>query len=287
MKYHIIFNPTAKSGKAKPVLDKVCKRLTQAGKEFEIHETITKGHAKGLAETLSKTVEELIIIGGDGTVHEVLNGITDPQKVRIAIIPAGTGNDFCSGVGISFDPDSAMAAVLRGDAKPTDYIDFSGRRCLNVGGMGMDVAVLERVSRGNMKGKIKYLWSLISTMFTFKGQQVRLSVNGKVYTEKALFVAVCNGSQFGGGIRICPGAEVADGKLEVVLVRQLGFFGIIRAFISLMRGKILSFPETQHFYCEAAEILPDSASTIQLDGELYENCRVLDAKIMHGLKIYR
>ena len=287
MKYHIIFNPMAQSGKSKTVLDKVCQRLEQENREYEVHQTLGRGHAMLLAEQISQFAEEIIVIGGDGTLHEVLNGIVNPQAVRLALLPAGTGNDFCTGVHIPNDPDEVITKVLNGQTQPTDYIDFSGKRCLNVGGMGMDVDVLERVSRGKMKGKIKYLWSLLSSMFTFKGYQIRLSVNGKVYNENALFVAVCNGSQFGGGIRICPSAKADDGKLEVVLVKKLGFFGIVRAFIALLRGKILSFPDTQHFLCEQAEILPDVERTVQMDGELYEGYRVLDAKIMHGLNIYR
>lgn len=287
MKHHIIYNPTAKNGGSRFALDKVCARLREAGREYELYETLYRGHARAIAESLPDDAEELVVIGGDGTFHEVLNGLKDPQKVRMVLIPAGTGNDFCTAAGISFDPDTAMAPVLRGDVKPVDYIDFSGRRCLNVGGMGMDVAVLERCARGNIKGKIKYLWSLIVSLFTFRGYDVRLSVNGTVYNEKALFAAVCNGDRIGGGIRICPNASVEDGKLEVVLVRQMSFLGMLCTFMALMRGKILSSKDTLHFYCDEAEIFPDRARTVQLDGELYTDCRVLDAKIVHGLQIYR
>ncbi len=287
MKYHIIYNPTAKSGKSKAAFDRVIARLQEAEKEFEVHETLFKGHAEVLASELGVGEKEIIVIGGDGTVHEVLNGIVSPESARLAIIPAGTGNDFCVAAGIPEDTDLIMDKVLKGETKGTDYIDFAGRRCMNVGGLGMDVDVLERVMRGRTHGKLKYLRSLLVSIFAFKGYEVKISVNGEVHTEKALFAAVCNGSQIGGGIKICPGAKIDDGKLEVVLVKRLGFFGIIKTFIALMQGKILTCPVTKHFYCEAAEILPDAARTIQLDGELYHDYRVLDAKIQRGLKIYR
>ena len=287
MKHHIIYNPAAQGGGSRAVLDKVCARLKEAGREYEVHETMYRGHARDIAAGLPAGEEELIVVGGDGTFHEVLNGLAAPEKMRIALIPAGTGNDFCVAADSSFDPDAAMAPVLRGDVKPVDYIDFSGKRCLNAGGMGMDVDVLERCARGSAKGRLKYLRSLIASLFAFRGCDVRLSVNGKVYSEKALLAAVCNGDRIGGGIRICPQAKVDDGKLEVVLVPQLKFSGMVRAFIALMRGKILSFPQTLHFYCEEAEIFPDRARTVQLDGELYKDCRVLDAKVVHGLQIYR
>ena len=287
MKHHIIYNPTAKSGASRSVMEKVCARLREAGREYEVYETLYRGHARAIAESLPPDARELIVVGGDGTFHEVLNGLQNPLDVRMVLIPAGTGNDFCAAAGISFDPDTAMAPLLRGDVKPVDYIEFSGRRCLNVGGLGMDVDVLERCARGSIKGRVKYLWSLIVSLFSFRGCNVRLSVNGKVYNEKALFAAVCNGDRIGGGIRICPDASVDDGKLEVVLVRQMNFLGMLRAFVALMQGKILSAGDTLHFYCDEAEILPDRARTVQLDGELYADCRVLDAKIVRGLQIYR
>ena len=80
MKYHIIFNPMAQSGKSKTVLDKVCQRLEQENREYEVHQTLGRGHAMLLAEQISQFAEEIIVIGGDGTLHEVLNGIVNPKR---------------------------------------------------------------------------------------------------------------------------------------------------------------------------------------------------------------
>ncbi len=285
--YHVIFNPKAKNGKSKSILDKVCLHLKRAGKEYEVHETVFRGQAEEIVANLPVDAEELIVIGGDGTAHEVLNGLREPEKMKIALIPAGTGNDFCAGANIPTDVDKLMSIVLRGETKNTDYIEFNGRRCLNVGGLGMDVDVLERCNRGKMTGKIKYFLSLLASIFSFKGYQVRLSVNGEVITQKALFVAICNGDRFGGGINICPDAKVDDKKLEVVLVPAMGFFGIISTFIKLVTGKIFKAKNTLHYFCEQAEIVPDSPKTVQFDGELYENYRVLEGKIKSGLRFYR
>lgn len=287
MRYHIIFNPTAQNGKSREILEQITACLEEAGVEYEVHETLYVGHAEEIAREYSVENRDIIVVGGDGTFHEVLNGLENPQETRLTLVPAGTGNDFATALKIPFDPEKIVALTLKGNPKETDYMEAMNRRCLNVGGLGMDVDVLERVSRGRMKGKVKYLFSLLSSMFAFKGYRMRVSVNGKVLDKNALFAAVCNGSLFGGGICICPGAQADDGKLELVLVEQMNFFGIIRAFISLMCGKILRFKKTTHLYCESVTILPESAKTVQLDGELYEGRRTLDFNIKRGLKIYR
>lgn len=287
MSYHIIFNPTAQNGKSGDKLERVVACLRAAGAEYEVHETAYKGHAESIAREYSEENKDIIVVGGDGTIHEVLNGLLDPQEIRLTIVPAGTGNDFATAAKIPFDPDMVMALTLNGEPKETDYMETAQRRCLNVGGLGMDVEVLERCARGSLKGKVKYLISLLTCLFTFRGYRIRVSVNGEILDRNALFAAICNGSQIGGGIRICPDAEIDDGKLELVLVRQMNIFGIIRAFISLMRGKILTFKKTEHFYCDSVKILPDSPKTVQLDGELYDGNRTMEVDIARGLKIYR
>ncbi|MBP5242080.1 MAG: diacylglycerol kinase family lipid kinase, partial [Clostridia bacterium] len=288
--YHVIYNPTAQAGNNRHILERVEARLKEVNAKYELHPTSYAGHAEALAREYTNTADmgasdfaEIIVIGGDGTIHEVLNGLCDPARVRLAIVPAGTGNDFVAAAGIPQSVEKVMDIVLQRRAKNTDYIVTGDRRCMNVGGLGMDVEVVERVAQGTMKGRIKYLLSLISCVFTFKGYRMQIEMNGETREVNALFAAVCNGSQFGGGIRICPGAKVDDGKLELIVVPQMGFFGIIRAFASLMAGKILKFPTTEHYYCDSVKIIPDKVRTVQLDGELYAANAVFDCKVASGL----
>lgn len=285
--HYIIFNPKAKNGRSEKICAKVRGMLEEAGRRYVLLETERRGHATALAAELPDDAEELIVIGGDGTFHEVLNGLKAPEKMRIAFIAGGTGNDFCAGAGISEDPERILSLVLKGAAKETDYIAFGEKRCLNVGGLGMDVDVLERCARGRLHGRIKYLCSLVVSVLTFRGYDMTLYVNGEERKRRALFTAVCNGDRIGGGIRICPHADPEDGKLEVVMVPQMGFFRMVRAFLSLMRGRILSFPETEHDYCDAVRITTEIPRTVQMDGELYGGYTDVKAEIRRGLKIYR
>lgn len=286
--YHIIANPTAGSKKVVRMLKKVRKILDERGVEYTVHATTHKGEGREIAEELTKEDGvEIIALGGDGTVHEVLNGIRDVTKCRFGIIPSGTGNDFAATAKLPYDAEKALDVILNGEVKDTDYLTVGGKRCMNVSGMGIDVDVLVRCSKGKQAGKIKYLRNLIVSFFKYKGNEVTVECEGETFTQKSLVVVACNGKKFGGGIPICPVAELEDGKMDVIAVECLkSRWDILRAFILLMRGKIMTYPHKRYFKTERVKITPSKPEVVNLDGELYENLE-FDAKICHGLKMYR
>ena len=101
-----------------------------------------------------------------------------------------------------------------------------------------------------------------------------------------LICAVCNGSVFGGGIKICPVADPTDDQLDVVVVDCIGsVFAIIKAFITLMKGKVLEYPLTTYFKTDKVTFVPEGKCPIQLDGEVYQNHK-FEAKLCKGLKFY-
>lgn len=287
-KYHIISNPAAGKTKAKKNLELIENVFRNNGAEFQTHLSECERDATRIVKELTTAGEtEIIAHGGDGTLHEVLNGIVDPTLCNLGLIPSGTGNDFAEKIALPSDPIKAAELILRGNTKPTDYLDVNGVRCMNVAGIGMDVDVLERCKTGKLKGKIKYLLSLVQSLFAFKGIKVQIESEGVLEERDVLIAAACNGSQFGGGIRICPTADVADRKLNAVIVDCIGGkMKIIKAFLQLMKGKILEYPLTKHFLCEKLKFIPKQPCTVQLDGELYKNL-TFDVSVHGGLKFYR
>lgn len=285
--YHIIMNPVAGKKKALKNLRIVEDILNERGIAYEVHRSCAVRDAESIAFDLTQRGEnELIVLGGDGTLHEVLNGLSDPAACKIGLIPSGTGNDFAEKQGIPLDTEKALLRILDGEAKPVDYLEVSGIRCMNVAGLGIDVDVLERCQRGKLKGKIKYLISLIKSLFAFKGYRVRIECGGRVETHDVLICAACNGTQFGGGIKICPPAETDDGKLDVVAVDCIGGkWKIVKAFIQLMKGKIIEYPLTTYFRADSVKFIPETPCTVQLDGELYKE-HGFEAKLCKGLRFY-
>lgn len=287
--YHIIANPVAGKKKARKNLIAVEKVFKERGVEYEVWFSGAAHDAEDIARKLTEKGEtDIIVLGGDGTLHEVLNGLVDPARCRLGLVPSGTGNDFAEKLGLPFDPAKAAELILSGAAKDTDYIQIGDRRSMNVAGVGIDVDVLQRCQRGRMKGKLKYLISLIQSLMSFKGYRVEIETEqGEIFEREVLISAVCNGDRFGGGIKICPAAEVDDGKLSVVIVDCIGGVGkIIGAFMQLMKGKILSYPATTHFLCEKVRFRPQVECAAQLDGELYTEYD-FTAEIKRGLKFFR
>ncbi|MBQ7770181.1 MAG: diacylglycerol kinase family lipid kinase [Clostridia bacterium] len=285
---HIIVNPV--SGKKRGVknLRIVEALLKEAQIEYEVHTTTVVGEAEKIVRELTERGEnDIIVLGGDGTLHEVLNGISNPAQCRLALIPSGTGNDFAEKLGIPLKAAEAVKLFLKKDPKEIDYLQVGNRRCMNVAGLGMDVEVLERCQRGKMRGKLKYFISLLKTFFVFKGYAIVVrKEDGTEEKHDALLAAVCNGSQFGGGIPICPPAEVNDGLMNVMIVDHIkGKWKLVKALLTLMKGKLPQYERTTHFLCESVRFEPLVPCTVQLDGELYPNL-LFDVKIGKGLKMY-
>ena len=287
-KWFVVVNPISGSGKGLDDFPLISKLLRDNNIKCEAVFTEHKHHATELTVwAINEGFRHIIVVGGDGTLHEVLNGLVDPTACHLGLIPSGTGNDFAEHIGLSLDAEKATNLILSTQPKDTDFLDVGGRRCMNVTGFGIDVDVLERCQRGKFKGKMKYLLSLVQGLFKFKGCKIEVQSGDYVKTHNALIATACNGSQFGGGIKICPCAESDDKKLNAVIVDFIdGKLKIIKAFIQLMKGKILEYPATTHFLCDRLRAIPETPCTVQLDGELYKDV-IFDVQIKSGLKFYR
>lgn len=282
---NFIVNPNTKRlGK---LLEEVAARLDREHIAFDVLSGTSKEETRAIAGRLSESGPcTIVAVGGDGTLNDVVSGITVPENVELGIIPMGTGNDFAAAAGIP-SGIAALDLILGGTSKYTDFIDCGENKSLNIAGLGIDVDILERCYR--MKGgkRSKYFRSLLASLVGYKGQKIEVTVGGERFTETAFIAAVCNGSQFGGGIRICPPAEIGDGKLDLVVISCPKRSKILLELIRLMRGKILTRPIARHILCEEARIVQTEGKTVQFDGELFAS-RVLDARIVSGkLRIFR
>ncbi len=284
---HFIVNPHAKN--AKKVLPALKGRLAEADAEYDLFEGESREEAIAHVRALSEAGErQFVAVGGDGTLNDIVNALTTLEGVELGLIPAGTGNDFAEAAGIPFG-EKALDLILSGEAKETDYLDCGTHRSLNIAGLGIDVDVLERcyrMKRGSDKGK--YFRALLSSLFRYKGQRVKVTVDGeRVWEHTAFIVAACNGRQFGGGIPIDPLAKVDDGKIDLLLISLPKRWKIPFYLVKLMHGKAPDLPITERVLCDEAVIEQTDGEYIQLDGELLP-AKVLTCRVVHGaLKIFR
>lgn len=273
----IIANPLSGKNKGKEVLEQVQVFLNKKKIPFSVHITKEAGHGTQLAQKLcAEGAKTIIALGGDGTFHEVLNGM-DFTKSRMGLIPAGRGNDYADGTGISRDPCQALEAIINGNLADYDYIQVGQKRCLNVGGTGLDVAVLQHTAKSN--NSVTYTTSLIHCLLNYKPYKIQVELNGKTLDYSCVMAAVCNGSQFGGNIKLCPPAKNNDGLMNLIIIEKPPKIPTIFVMPCFVKGKHMNKPYVKHCLCESVKII--TPAPIQLDGEIYYDIP-FEAKIVKG-----
>ena len=286
---HFIYNPTAGSGRAEAVASRVGTLLESRGVPFVMHPTGGRGDGATVARALSgEGAEDIVVMGGDGTLNEVLNGLTDPARPRLGLIPCGSGNDFAAAAGIPRDPAAALALILDGEAKPTDYMECAGVRGINAIGTGIDVDILRRYARmKRLKGSAAYFAALVISLIRYRPYVFEEADGDGVRPHRAFIACAGNGVSIGGGIPICPRARIDDGLLEVVIVDDIKKPAIPFALFRLMRRRVLELKTTRYRRQSALRVRADVPMPIQIDGEIYENLP-FDVRIVPGgLKMYR
>lgn len=232
---YFIVNHTSATGKCRNVLKKVTARLSEKGTEYKLYQTKYKGHASEIAEKLSKLSDEkitLVVIGGDGTINEVLNGITDFEKVRLGIIPAGSGNDFARGIKVDTDINELVDKLINNhSADNTKKVDL-GRVCFEdkgsrlfgiSSGVGMDAIVCKEVTGSRIKsllnklhlGKLSYLFMTVYTLFSMETTDIIIDFGKEKKTiNDVIYCVGMNLRAEGGGVPMAPDALPDDGMLS-------------------------------------------------------------------------
>ncbi|MCD7729635.1 MAG: YegS/Rv2252/BmrU family lipid kinase [Clostridia bacterium] len=260
-----------------------------AGKECALHSTYHKGHAREIAEELTSSGEDctIVVMGGDGTLHEVLNGIKDFEHCCLGLIPAGTGNDFAAAAKIPEDVKYAAQIIAYKLPRKIDYIELEdGLKSINAVGMGIDVDVLKRTYAKNTGKKITYLTSLIHCLFHFKSYNYSIEYDGKQENHFGLIAAIGNGRQIGGGIKLFPEAVLDDGYMNLLMVDYISGWKTVKAFIKLMLGKINKIKEVTEVKVKKARLTVDVPCSIQAEGEIYDRLEINVHIVEKGLKFY-
>lgn len=283
---NVIVNPHIR--KMDGLVAEIVRRLTSRGVVHRIFYPAKQGAAREFSQCLTRSGErEIVAVGGDGTLNEVLSGLADPASVTLGLIPAGTGNDFAAAANIPCGV-RALDLILDGESLETDYLECGGHRSMNIAGMGIDVEILRRcaaMKHGTRKSK--YFFSLVATLFRYRGTRLRVTADGETREYNAMIAAACNGTRLGGGIPLCPPAKIDDGLLDLVVVDCPPCRKLLPELIRLMRGKLLEQPIAHHILCKEARIEAAEGGAVQYDGEIFEG-GVLDARIVSGkLRMYR
>lgn len=289
--YHVIVNGINLDKKRELQIQKVRQVFDKAGKQAEILVTDHAGHAKEIAARLTKGGEyaDLVAMGGDGTLHEVLNGIECVENCTLGLIPEGTGNDFAAAADIPLDPVAAAENIIFRAPSPIDYIELAnGLRSINAVGTGIDVEVLKRVYARPDKKKSRYFYNFLKALRRYKYTAFTVSWDGGEEREfYGMLACLGNGRQIGGGIKLFPEAELDDGFIDLVAVDYVSPIRTAVAFLKLVAGKVRKIKEVTYVKCKSVKFTPkDGMPTVQAEGELYDNTPLEARIVAGGLKFY-
>ncbi|MFW9997320.1 MAG: diacylglycerol/lipid kinase family protein, partial [Candidatus Odinarchaeota archaeon] len=274
----LVINPVAAGGRVETIWREQIKPLMDSyDLEYDFEFTSSPQHAIEIARTrVNEGYKIICSVGGDGTANEVLNGILKADKAAIfSAIPAGTGNDIPTVYGIpEEDLEAAVQCLVRGQDKTFDvgYCETADRYFVGVASMGFDAKVADRTNKGSkrLSRTRSYQLALVKTLLKFKPYDLLIRIDGEQTVEgQRMLLAIGNGKRYGGGMHICPDAEVTDGKFAVTTLRKISRITLLRFFPTVYDGNHLAHGSVETF--EGGSIHVDSPKKqclYQIDGEI-------------------
>ena len=279
--WYVIINPTSGNGSAKKKWPKIKTLLTQYNFEFEFAYTEFDKHSKELAQKAIKNgFKNIICIGGDGTLHNIVNGIfnqsfSNPSDITIGIIPIGTGNDWIKTHNIPKHIESSIKIIKKGfianqDLGKIEFQNYNGSPVFfnNSAGVGFDGYVVSYVNKYKYLGALSYLIGAIACMFSFKN--FNATINTNEFSVKTLMITIGLCKYSGGGMQLTNNPSPFDGLFDISMVNNFHSIDIIKNIISLFNGKIDRIEKVKCFKTRGIKIEfdIDNLPLIQADGEL-------------------
>ena len=301
-KVKLILNPIADMGRAWKVAGDLRPIVAEYG-NADWSGTVYPGHASELARQAGEAGYDMVVaVGGDGTVHEVINGLMQtPARKRpiLGVVPVGSGNDFAHMAGISLEPSAALWNALRGEPKTIDIgllEDEHGRTEYfdNTLGIGFDAVVTIRSHKlPVVRGFLMYLTAVIQTiMLNFDPMGLHVETDEETWDLPTLMLTLCNGPREGGGFLVAPEAQPDDGLLHYATIRKVSRLMMFRLIPEVMNGTHGRFKQVRMGTCKKLTLTSDRPLYIHVDGEVYSgfgtNIRRLSVEVIpNALKVVR
>ena len=246
----LVVNPSSGKGRALELLPAVAGELRDGGLELSILLSRDFAEARAMVDhAVAEGVDVLAVMGGDGMMHLGVNMVAaahqaGDRRTTLGVIPAGTGNDLCRGVGL--DPNDALAAARVIAAGRTREIDLTLVGDTFVGTVlatGFDALVNRRANEMVWpRGSSRYTLATLAELRVFEPLHYRLTLDGEVRQQRAMLIAVGNTGYYGGGMHICPQADPFDGWLDVTIIHPVGRLTLLRLLPEMFSGRFARDP---------------------------------------------
>jgi diacylglycerol kinase (ATP) len=262
---HLLTNPRAGSGSASTLGPVVAEALRQLGSNVvPVAAANVETARRSLSQVVAAGCERVVVVGGDGLVNLATQIVARTPTV-LGIIPAGSGNDFATAIGLTGRDTPAAAARALSDPVEIDAIAVSdGSWIASVAVIGFAADVNARAEGMHRRGSLRYTMATLAELPRLNTRRVELDLDGVSRRVDTTFVAVANTGRFGGGMTICPNADPTDGLLDVAVVGDIGRLALLRVFPRVYRGTHVRDRRVQMLRAAAVTL---SASGMHLRGD--------------------
>ncbi len=302
----VIYNPIAGRGRVKNHWPLVQQALINAGVEFDVAATSAPLDAMNVAEKAATKYSTVVAVGGDGTVHEVVNGLlrasSEGETIALGVVPLGNGDDFAKMIppqttigGKVFDWHLAIKKINKGQTKLFDVARMSGDQSrsdqdnqpqyfMN----GMDIGFGAQAALNFTKvpsfltGMTAYLAAIMKTLIDYRIPKIRIQIDDQeAFEQSTTMTAITNGRCFGSGFWVCPEAQVDDGLLDVMVTQSVGRLKILRLIPKIMKGTHVNEPILKNYKARRVDIKSQRPFVVEADGEIpYPQTRNLEVQIL-------
>lgn len=267
----LIYNPTSGREILKRNLPEILEKLEVAGYEASCHATTAEGDAiKAAKIAVERKYDVVIAAGGDGTIHEVVNGLAEQEyRPQLGIIPAGTTNDFARALQIPRDIGAAVDIIIKGETIPVDIGRMNEKYFINIAGGGRITELTYEVPSKlkTVLGQLAYYLKGIEMLPSIKPSDVRIEYDGKLFEGEAMLFLVGLTNSIGGFEKIAPDSSINDGLFSLLILKKINLADFVRVATLALRGEHVNDPSV--IYTQANRIKVQAAEKVQLnlDGE--------------------
>ena len=287
-KISFLVNPISGNTKKDDLLKFIHAELQGKELEFEFLFTNAHGNYDDVVDRIaSDGITDIVMIGGDGTVNQVVNALRD-QPVQFGIIPLGSGNGLALAAGIPKKPHEAISLILRGEAKPVDAFTVNDQFSCMLSGIGFDAQVAHDFSTKASRGLMTYTQQSLINYFKAQPYQFEIVLENFSFFTDAYFISIANGNQFGNNVTIAPKANLNDGLLDVVVVQKMNKAKMPFAVLKQIRGnnKLMDLVENMgknnvlYFQTNTLNIRNPKYAPFHIDGEPTETAAEFHIKVI-------
>lgn len=269
MKKKILFiiNPVAGVKRKDKIPRYINKYLDHNKFSYDVIYTEARGHATEIARKAAEdNIDVVCVAGGDGSVNEVATGLIG-KKTALAIIPGGSGNGLARHLGYSINVRSTLQIINEYYVRNIDVCKVNDHYFFSLIGIGFDAYAAKVFSKEETRGFLTYAWSSIKSIASYQPFEYTMEINDEQTEGKAFMINICNSNQFGYNVKVAPYADLQDGVMDVVVVKNMPKIKLPLLVIQLFMRTHLFSMHVRYLKGDSIHIESPSYSYLQIDGE--------------------